>query len=115
MNHDFWNEISSIIGEGFTDQGLAKLEYYAELFINQRIVYKRFSPFEQHGCTTGGITNVVATLLAGTDVAANIGVSKPLSIKEERQRATTQESLNTPDLKCGGIRTISAEICWQPN
>ena len=69
-HHDFWNEISSIIGEGFTDQGLAKLEYYAELFINQQIVYKRFSPFEQHGCTTGGITNVVATLLAGTDVAA---------------------------------------------
>ncbi|MBR3097397.1 MAG: hypothetical protein IKH17_05860 [Bacteroidales bacterium] len=23
--------------------------------------------------------------------------------------------INTPDLKCGGIRTISAEICWQPN
>jgi len=92
-HHDFWNEISSIIGEGFTDQGLAKLEYYAELFINQRIVYKRFSPFEQHGCTAGGSANVVATLLAGTDVAANIGVSKPLSIKEERQRAATQESI----------------------
>ncbi|MBQ1884876.1 MAG: hypothetical protein II165_07670, partial [Bacteroidales bacterium] len=23
--------------------------------------------------------------------------------------------INTPDLKCGGIRTISSEICWQPN
>lgn len=54
-----------IISGGFTSEGLQTLDYYAELFINGRLVYKRFSPFEQHGCATGGATHVVASLLAG--------------------------------------------------
>jgi hypothetical protein len=92
-NKDFWNEISSIIDEGFTDKGLTKLEHYAELFINQRLVYKRFSSFEQHGCTTGGGAHVIATLLAGANFAADSGISKPLTVKEERQRAKEQETV----------------------
>lgn len=122
-NKDFWNDISSIIDEGFTDKGLLKLEYYAELFIKQRLVYKRFSPFEQHGCTTGGCAHVVATLLAGANAPTNSGVSEPLGIKEERQRAKAQEKVienwaknpqnwtfATPELKCGGIRKLSTEV-----
>ncbi len=81
-NKDFWTDITSIISEGFTNQGLSKLEYYAELFVNRRLVYKRFSPFEQHGCTTGGGAHVVATLLAGANAPSDSRVSKSLSIQE---------------------------------
>ena len=49
-NADFWQQIDSVISGGFTSDGLQMLDYYAELFINGRLVYKRFSPFEQHGC-----------------------------------------------------------------
>ncbi len=31
-NHDFWMSISDIINEGFTSEGLAKLDDYAEQF-----------------------------------------------------------------------------------
>lgn len=49
-NSIFWNDIQQIIDEGFSSNGLNKLELYAEQFINQQLVYKRFSSFEQHGC-----------------------------------------------------------------
>ena len=70
-NADFWASIKAIIAEGFTPKGLQKLDHYAELFINGRLVYKRFSPFEQHGCAAGGATHVVASLLAGAETAAD--------------------------------------------
>ena len=68
-NADFWKSIDGIIADGFTPEGLQKLDHYAELFINGRLVYKRFSPFEQHGCAAGGTTHVVASLLAGAETA----------------------------------------------
>ncbi len=68
-NADFWRSINGIIADGFTSEGLQKLDHYAELFINGRLVYKRFSPFEQHGCAAGGTTHVVASLLAGAETA----------------------------------------------
>ena len=43
-NHDFWMSISDIINEGFTSEGLAKLDDYAEQFSTGKILYKRFSP-----------------------------------------------------------------------
>ena len=42
-NKDFWESIHTIIAEGFTPEGLQKLDYYAEQFINGRLVYQRFS------------------------------------------------------------------------
>ena len=45
-NADFWASIKAVIDEGFTPEGLQKLDHYAELFINGRLVYQRFSPFE---------------------------------------------------------------------
>ena len=92
-NADFWEQIDMIISGGFTSEGLQMLDYYAELFTNGRLVYKRFSPFEQHGCATGGATHVIASLLAGADVAANSGVTGGLSFEEERQRGKAQECL----------------------
>ena len=53
-NHDFWMSISDIINEGFTSEGLAKLDDYAEQFSTGKILYKRFSPSEQLGCVIGG-------------------------------------------------------------
>lgn len=92
-NADFWKSINVIIADGFTPEGLRKLDYYAELFINGRLVYKRFSPFEQHGCATGGATNVIASLLAGADAAANCGISGGLSFQAECQRGKAQEDI----------------------
>lgn len=70
-NADFWNSVNHIVQEGFTSEGLQKLDFYAEQFIGRQLVYKRFSPIEQYGCATGGATHVVATLLSGAEVAAN--------------------------------------------
>ena len=92
-NADFWEDIKNIIAHGFTPEGLQKLDYYAELFINGRLVYKRFSPFEQHGCATGGATNVIASILAGSDAAANSGISGELSFQAECQRGKAQEDI----------------------
>ena len=106
-NADFWKQIDTIISGGFTSEGLQMLDYYAELFINGRLVYKRFSPFEQHGCATGGATHVVASLLAAADVAANCRIPGELSFEEERQRGKTQECL---------IEKWSKKVgCWYDN
>ena len=40
---------------------------YAEQFISGRLVYQRFSPREQYGCSAGGEANVIASLLAGAE------------------------------------------------
>ena len=42
-NADFWASICAIIAEGFTPEGLLKLDTYAEQFISGRLVYQRFS------------------------------------------------------------------------
>ena len=67
-NEDFWNSINGIINDGFTSEGLTKLEEYAERFSIGEIVYKRFSPSEQYGCREGGRIHVIASLLAGAEV-----------------------------------------------
>ena len=43
---DFWTSVRNIIDDGFTSEGLQQLDYYAELFIRGRLIYKRFSPQE---------------------------------------------------------------------
>ena len=74
-NADFWMSINAIIADGFTPDGLHKLDQYAELLFNGRLVYKRFSPFEQHGCAAGGATHVVASMLAGAKAQSDSGAS----------------------------------------
>ena len=70
-NVDFWASIRSIIAGGFTPEGLLELDSYAEQFIRGKLVYKRFSPQEQYGCSAGGSTNVIASLLAGAKAGSN--------------------------------------------
>ena len=85
-NHDFWMSISDIINEGFTSEGLAKLDDYAEQFSTGKILYKRFSPSEQLGCVKGGTIHVIASLLAG----AEVGTDNSL-----HQKAVSKESSNS--------------------
>ena len=90
-NADFWASIKAIIADGFTSEGLHNLDQYAELFINGRLVYKRFSPFEQHGCAAGGTTHVVASLLAGAETAADRDAAPDGNdFKREQQRGAQQ-------------------------
>ena len=91
-NTEFWHSITSIIEDGFTAEGLSKLESYAELFISRRLVYQRFSPQEQYGCSTGGATNVIASLLAGAKAGTDSGCEATLGdYQRERQLGTQQE------------------------
>ena len=74
MNNDttqFWKRICNIIDCGFTPEGLNDLEEYAEQFNERKVIYKRFSPQEQYGCTAGGVNHVIASLLAGAKVATS--------------------------------------------
>ena len=82
-NQDFWHSIHSVIDEGFTANGLSKLESYAEQFITQRIVHKRVSSAEQYGCSKGSTTHVIASLLAGAETEADRGISQELTFKEK--------------------------------
>ncbi len=70
-NNEFWLSIREIIDNGFSDEGLAKLDEYAEQFISGRLVYKRFSPAEQHGCDEEGTNHVIASILAGAEVGSD--------------------------------------------
>ena len=92
-NADFWASIRAIIAEGFTPEGLLKLDTYAEQFISGRLVYQRFSPREQHGCAAGGTTNVIASLLAGAENRSDTDAAETLSeFERERQQGAKQEA-----------------------
>ena len=90
-NSIFWNNIQQIIDEGFSSNGLNKMELYAGQFITQQLVYMRFSSFEQHGCAAGGIANVIATLLAGANVGTDTNDSFLNDFERECQCGKTRE------------------------
>ncbi len=107
-NAGFWKSIDGIIAEGFTPEGLQKLDHYAELFINGRLVYKRFSPFEQHGCSAGGATHVIASLLAGAENQADREIARGVNdFKRELQQGAQQASCIEQWAK--------ATNCWTDN
>ena len=105
-NADFWASVRAIIAEGFTSEGLLKLDSYAEHFISGQLVYQRFSPHEQHGCAAGGATNVIASLLAGAETGTDRADSSTLSeFERERQCGTKQEAAIEAWAKAVGIWT----------
>ena len=104
-NKDFWESIYAIITEGFTPEGLQKLDYYAEQFINGRLVYQRFSPFEQHGCSAGGATHVIASLLAGAESQADRKAAQGIS---DFQREVEQGAQQASCIE----RWAKAVGCW---
>lgn len=89
-NSDFWASVATLVKEDFAPEGLAKLERYAEQFISGQLVYKRFSPLEQHGCAAGGASHVIATLLAGAETQADKDASGANSFQRERQRGAQE-------------------------
>ena len=93
-NADFWASVGSIIAEGFTPEGLLKLDGYAEQFISGKLVYQRFSPQEQHGCSAGGTTNVIASLLSGAEAGTDSQNQGALSdYQRECQLGAQQEAV----------------------
>ncbi len=89
-NTDFWTSVRSIIRDGFTANGLKQMESYAELFTINRLVYQRFSPFEQHGCAAGGTNHVIASLLAAAEDRADNEAQTPVDYQGELQRGAHQ-------------------------
>lgn len=93
-NADFWASVRTVISEGFTPEGLHKLDTYAAEFISGRLVYQRFSPQEQYGCAAGGNANVIASLLAGAEAGSDCQNSPTLSDYErECQCGAKQENV----------------------
>lgn len=90
-NADFWASVRTIIAEGFTPEGLLKLDTYAEQFISGRLVYQRFSPREQYGCAAGGEANVIASLLAGAENRADSVTQTTLGEFESERQCGAQE------------------------
>jgi hypothetical protein len=74
------------------------LDNYAEQFIRNRILFKRFSPNEQYGCSKGGRTHVIASLLAGAEVATDKKYFCCNDFKSQREHAAQQ------------IKTIASEL-----
>lgn len=91
-NIRFWESKQEIISEGFTQKGIEKLEHYGELFCSRRLIFKRFSPQEQHGCATGGPIHVVATILTGAEAPADSIPEKISGLQRELKCAAYQAS-----------------------
>ena len=92
-NADFWSDIHHIVEEGYTMDGLQKLDRYAEQFISGRLVYKRFSQAEQRGCSAGGATNVIATILAGAENTSDTDASSTLSDYQRECKQGAQQEI----------------------
>lgn len=92
-NADFWASVNAVIDKGFMSEGLRKLDQYAEDFISERLVYQRFSPLEQHGCSEGGAANVIATILAGAETEADCNAEDAITeFQKECKRGAQQEA-----------------------
>lgn len=89
-NTDFWASINAIIAAGFTPEGLAILDEYADKFTCGKLLYKRFSPSEQHGCSTGGYAHVIASLLAGAENCSGSESEGKNDFQRQCKRAETQ-------------------------
>lgn len=90
-NSEFWQSINTIIDNNFSPEGVKKLDIYAAQFIAGRLIYKRFSSLEQHGCSAGSATHVVATLLAAAKTTADSGTTPHgCDFKRESQLGATQ-------------------------
>lgn len=108
-NTDFWESIRNIIANGFMPDGLKKLDLYAEQFIDGRLVYKRFSPFEQHGCSEGGASHVIASLLAGAENQTNNESETVADFKREFQQGEKQAKIIERWAKRVGLWTENVE------
>lgn len=100
---NLWEDIKTIIENGFNEEGLSKLEEYGRLYDERKIVYKRFSPQEQHGCSAGGGTHVIASLLTGAESATSGDAEESVKdFKRESELAQKQiEAIKRWAIKTG--------------
>ena len=106
-NSDFWEHIKAIISGGFTPEGLAELDEYADKFTCGQLLYKRFSPSEQYGCSKGGHAHVIASLLAGAEVGTDSVIEGENDFKRQCQRGEAQARTIEQWAKATG--------CWTDN
>ena len=85
-NHDFWMSISDIINEGFTSEGLAKLDDYAEQFSTERSYINDF-----HRQNSMGAVKEVESML----LHPYSREQKLAQINSLRQKAVSKESSNS--------------------
>lgn len=102
-NSDFWDSVYAIIEEGYTAEGLSKLEEYARQFISERWVFQRFSSFEQHGCAKGGTSHVIASVIAGAEDKTDYVAKGIIGFKRELQQAAKQAQRIEKWAKSAGI------------
>lgn len=112
-NSDFWASVDAIIKAGFPSEGLAKLDRYAEQFISRQLVYQRFSPQEQYGCSAGGSSHVIASILAGAEAPADSEAERIDSFKRELQYGEKQAEVIESWAKAVGLWFDSVEHCLQ--
>ena len=81
------------------------------------MVYQRFSPQEQHGCSAGGTTNVIASLLAGAEAGSDSENQAAFGdYQRECQLGARQEAVIEKWAKAVGLwmicmmRTLSVQI-----
>ncbi len=108
-NSDFWEHIKAIVSGGFTPEGLAELDEYADKFTCGQLLYKRFSPPEQYGCSKGGHAHVIASLLAGTEVGSDSVVEGENDFKRQSKRGEAQASTIEQWAKVTGCWTDDIE------
>lgn len=89
-NADFWKSIQQLLAEDWNSLSLHKLDSYGELFISGQLLYQRFSPLEQRGFVAGGCIHVIASILAGAEVAADSLTAPDGSWQRECQLAQAQ-------------------------
>ena len=104
---EFWNNIRQIIQGDFSSEGLCALNKYAEDLINGKLLFKRFSSNEQHGCAAGGTAHVIATILA---------CSKDSTDPELKGISDFKRDLKLGKIQTEIIETWAKRIgCWIPN
>lgn len=109
-NSDFWAQIRAIISAGFTPEGLAKLDEYADRFTCGQLLYQRFSPAEQHGCIEAGYAHIVATLIAGAEAGTDSVAEGKDAFKRQCQRGETQADYIERWAKAAGCWIEDVEI-----
>ena len=112
-NADVWASIDAIVKEGFSSEGLAKLDRYAEQFISRQLIYQRFSPQEQYGCTAGGSSHVIASILAGAEAPADSEAERIDNFKRELQYGEKQAEVIETWAKKVGVWFDSIEQTLQ--
>ena len=114
-NKEFWTSISTIINNGFDSEGIKKLEQYATHFITHRLLFQRYTEDEQSGCATGGAFHVIASILAGAEIATDKFSKTEHSFKREQQQAKAQIKVLEKWARIAGCWTDNVDVELEKN